>query len=120
MKKSVYFISLDIIVSIFYYIICGFRQYSFLNCSFMIGMVYLLFGSLCYVWEKGFFNIIIYSFNKIGQQLQKSRGILTDENEITIEEFTSRKNSFKFTYNLLSCGLIISITTTVLSFLSIS
>lgn len=119
MKKSVYFISFDIVISIFYYIICGFKPYSFLNCSFMVGMFYFLFGSLCYVWEKGFFNIIIYSFNKIGQQLQKSRGILTDESNITIEEYAHRKNSFKFTYNLLISGSIISLTTTVLSFMAI-
>lgn len=120
MKKSIYFISFDIIVSILYYIICGFKQYSFINCSFMIGMAYLLFGSLCYVWEKGFFNIIIFSFNKIVEQVQKSRGVLTDEENITIEEFAHRKNNFKFTYNLLSCGLIISLTTTILSFLATS
>lgn len=120
MNKTVFFIAIDIIISMFYSIFCGFKQYSFINCSFLLGMLFFLFGILCYVWEKGFFNIIIYSFNKIGQQLHKSQGVLTEESNITIEEFAHRKNSFKYTYNLLGSGFIISLTTTILSFLAVS
>jgi hypothetical protein len=79
-------------------------------------MIYLLFGAICYVWEGGFFNIMSFSFNKIKQQIQKKRGLIDLDDEITLDEYILRDNKFKFTYNLLFSGLFISLSSTIISF----
>ncbi|MEG2788270.1 MAG: DUF3899 domain-containing protein [Romboutsia sp.] len=116
MKYILKLISINAIFSIFYTIYVGFKRFAFLNCSFTIGMLYLLFGILCFIWEKGFFNITLFSFNKIFQQTQKRNCILVEESDLNIEEFIYKKNSFIYTYHLLSSGFVISLITTIISF----
>jgi len=120
MKHFSLLIAFDAIFSLIYYIISGFSQFSFLNCVFIIGMIYFLLGSMCFVWEKGFFNITLFAFNKLGQQLQKKRGVLCNDTDIKIEDYIHRKNSFYLTYNLLLCGLLISVVSISISFIAIS
>ncbi|RDY25459.1 DUF3899 domain-containing protein [Romboutsia weinsteinii] len=116
MKKFSTLVAINLLFSLFFSIFVGFKSFSFINSSFTIGMLYLLCGILCFVWEKGFFNIALFSFNKIAQQLQKRKGVLIDETSITIEDYANRENSFIYTVPLLSSGLIISSLTTLISF----
>ncbi|WP_042275910.1 DUF3899 domain-containing protein [[Clostridium] dakarense] len=120
MKNVLHLLAIDAIVSILYSIINKFSTYSFLNCAFIVGMIYFLFGLLCFVWEKGFFNITLFSFNKISQQFQRRKGILPEDNNITIEDYICRQNSFHLTNSLLISGLLISITSIGISFIVIS
>lgn len=120
MKHFSLLIAFDVIISSIYSIISDFSRFSFLNCSFIIGMIYFLFGAICFVWEKGFFNITLFAFNKLGQQLQKKRGILYNDADITIEDYIHKKNDFYLTYNLLLCGLLISVISISISFIAIS
>lgn len=82
-------------------------------------MTYLMFGGLCFVWEKGFFDITIFSFNKISQQIQKKKGILSNDQDITIDDYISRDNSFKLTNHLLCSGTLVSIFCIIFSFYAI-
>jgi hypothetical protein len=120
MKHFSLLIAFDAIISSIYSIISGFSRFSFLNCAFIIGMVYFLFGAMCFVYEKGFFNITLFAFNKLGQQLQKKRGVLCNDADIKIEDYVHRKNNFYLTYNLLLCGLLISVVSISISFIVIS
>ncbi|MCR8746092.1 DUF3899 domain-containing protein [Romboutsia lituseburensis] len=120
MKHFLTLLAFDGIISTIYAIFSDFSKYSFLNCAFIIGMIYFLFGLMCFVWEKGFFNITIFAFNKLGQQLQKKRGVLCDDADITIDDFINRENNFFLTYNLLFSGLLISAISIGISFISIS
>lgn len=120
MKHFSILLAFNLISSTIYSIFSGFSRFSFINCVFTIGMIYFLFGSMCFIWEKGFFNITIYAFNKLGQQLQRRKGTLCNDNDITIDDYTHRENNFFLTNNLLLCGLIISSVSLVISFISIS
>ena len=66
-------LAIDLLISFFYDIISkNSNNFAFINCAFIIGMFYFLAGSLCYVWEKGFFNITLFSFKKINNEIQKN------------------------------------------------
>lgn len=119
MKYIMRLISFNIIISFLFSTINDFSRFSFLNCSFVVGMIYLLFGGLCFVWEKGFFDITIFSFNKISQQIQKKKGILSNDQDITIDDYISRDNSFRLTNPLLYSGTLASTLCIILSFYAI-
>ena len=119
MKHFFKLLAFNIIISIIYTIVRGFTPFSFINCLFIIGMVYFLFGSLCFVWEKGFFNITTYSFNKINQQIQKKRGVLLNDDDITLDDYMCRSNSFYLTKSLILCGGFISTFSIIVSFMYI-
>lgn len=120
MKYSLSLIAINFFISFFYNIISKTsNSYDFINCSFVIGMFYLLFGLLSYVWEKGFFNITLYSFKKINNQIQKRKGLLTNEYSISLDDYIYKENKFFLTSNLLICGSIISILCIIISFLFI-
>lgn len=110
-------LAFDIIISLFYSIIRHFNSFSFINCFFIIGMAYFLFGSLCFVFEKGFFNITLFSFNKLSHQIQKRMGVLSDETDISLDEYLSRSNHFNFTRSLLVSGGLISLTSILIGFM---
>lgn len=116
MKKFSTLIAINLLFSFFYMIFSGFKSFSFINCAFTIGMFYLLFGVLCFVWEKGFFNIALFSFNKVAQQINKRKGILEDEPNIKLEDYAHKENHFNYTTSLLSSGIFISSLTTIVSF----
>ncbi len=116
MKKFSTLIAIDALFSTFYSLFVDFKNFAFLNCSFTIGMIYLLFGALCFIWEKGFFNITLFSFNKMNQQLQKKRGILLEKTDLTLDDYIYKENSFSYTSSLLYSGFIISMLTTIISF----
>ncbi|MGL6108110.1 DUF3899 domain-containing protein [Romboutsia sp.] len=117
MKHFFTFLAFDFIISLFYTIIRDFSQYSFINSVFFIGMIYLLFGALCFVWERGFFNVTIFSFNKINQQIQKKRGVLTEDTNLTLDDYICRTNHFYLTNSLLCCGAFISFVSIIVSFM---
>lgn len=116
MKKSAILISINLLFSLLYTVLTKFKLVSFINCSFVIGMFYLMFGVLCFVWEKGFFNITLFSFNKISQQIQKRRGVLLDEPDITLDDYIKKQNYFSYTMPFLISGILVSSITTILSF----
>lgn len=120
MKSTFQLLAINAIISLFYAIINKFSPYSFINCAFMVGMVYFLFGLLCFVWEKGFFNITLFSFNKLSNEFQRRKGILPEDSDITIEEYVHRENNFFLTNSLLTSGLLISVITIGISFIYIS
>lgn len=119
LKYIIRLISFNLIISLIFSTINDFSRFSFLNCSFIIGMIYLLFGGLCFVWEKGFFDITIFSFNKISQQIQKKKGVLSNDQDITIDDYISRDNNFKLTKPLLCSGTLFSTLCIILSFYAI-
>ena len=113
-------LAIDLLISFFYDIISkNSNNFAFINCAFIIGMFYFLAGSLCYVWEKGFFNITLFSFNKINKEIQKRRGLLTYDYNVTLDDYVYRKNKFFLTNNLLICGGLISSLCIIISFLYI-
>ncbi len=116
MKKFQKLILVNLILSLIYCMINSFERFSFINASFIVGMIYLALGVFFYVAEQGVFNLTIYAYNKLCNQLQRSRGILSEGN-ITIDDYINKKYEFANTNSLLSSGLIISLSTLFLSFI---
>lgn len=120
MRKLKFFyilLAINLLISSFYDIISkNSSNFAFINCSFIIGMFYFLAGALCYVWEKGFFNITLFSFNKINKEIQKRKGFLIDEYNVTLDDYIYKKNKFFLTNNLLICGGLISSLCIIISF----
>lgn len=120
MKHFSILLAINLLISFFYDIISKTSNtFDFINCAFIIGMAYFLSGSLFYVWERGFFNITLFSFNKISKQIQKRRGLMTDDCNITLDDYIYRKNKFFLTNSLLICGGVVSTLCIILSFLYI-
>lgn len=115
MKKFNMLIILNLVMSFSYCLFNGFERFSFINSSFMIGLFYLTLGIFFYVTEQGFFNLTIYAYNKVCNQIQKSRGLLSEGN-IDIDDYIKRRYHFTNTNSLLSSGLIISLSTLIISF----
>ncbi|WP_278683080.1 DUF3899 domain-containing protein [Paraclostridium bifermentans] len=117
MKKFNMLIILNLVISFSYCLFNGFERFSFINSSFMIGLFYLTLGIFFYVTEQGFFNLTIYAYNKVCNQIQKSRGLLSEGNiDIDIDDYIKRRYHFTNTNSLLSSGLIISLSTLIISF----
>lgn len=120
MKHFSSLFAINMFISSFYSLFNKFSTFSFINCAFIIGMIYFLFGCVCFVWQKGFFNITLFAFNKISNNFQRRRGTISDNCQVTIDDYIYRENNFFLTNSLLYCGLFISISTTVISFVIIS
>ncbi|MEG2245882.1 MAG: DUF3899 domain-containing protein [Peptostreptococcaceae bacterium] len=116
MKRFHKLILVNLVLSFLFCIFKNFERFSFINASFIIGMIFLSLGVFFYVTEQGVFNLTIYAYNKVNNQIQKSRGVLSDAN-ITIDDYINKKYQFANTNSLLSSGLIISISNLFLSFL---
>lgn len=116
MKRFHKLILVNLVLSFLFCTFNNFERFSFINSSFIIGMMYLALGVFFYVTEQGVFNLTIYAYNKVSNQLQKSRGVLSDGN-ISIDDYVNRKYQFANTNSLLSSGLIISASNLFLSFL---
>lgn len=115
MKKFNILVILNLVLSFSYCLFNGFERFSFINSSFMIGLFYLTLGVFFYVAEQGFFNLTIYAYSKVCNQIQKSRGLLSEGN-IHIDDYIKKRYNFSNTNSLLSSGLIISLSTLIISF----
>jgi len=119
LKFSFLLLAINLLISFFYNITFNHNSFAFINCSFTIGMIYFLSGSLFYVWEKGFFNITLFSFKKIHIETQKRRGLALNDYNINLDDYLYRKNKFFLTKHLLLCGGTISCLCIIISFLYI-
>ncbi len=109
-------LAINVVISAFYSLISkNSNNFDFINSMFTVGMLYFLFGLLCFVYEKGFFNITLYSFNKVSDYFQKKRGVPI-EKEASIEDYIGRDNSFFLTDALTWCGALTSIICIIVSF----
>ncbi|MEG9296343.1 DUF3899 domain-containing protein [Mangrovibacillus sp. Mu-81] len=124
MKRSlsIYLIAVAIIiVSLVYSLVQGNPLIiSLLNSLFIAGMIYLVLGAFLYIFQKGFFNGIVYSLKRFrrstvqGKYLSQFDDI--DETKDAHEEFTVIR-SFKITSTLLIIGSSMLIISLVLSYI---
>jgi hypothetical protein len=124
MKRSlsIYLIAVAIMfVSLVYSLVQGNPLIiSLLNSLFIAGMIYLVLGAFLYIFQKGFFNGIVYSLKRFrrstvqGKYLSQFDDI--DETKDAHEEFTVIR-SFKITSTLLIIGSSMLIISLVLSYI---
>ncbi|MBW3111961.1 MULTISPECIES: DUF3899 domain-containing protein [Bacillaceae] len=93
---------------------------SIIDSLFVIGIVYVSLGALLYIFEKGFFNGIVYAFkrfrNSTKQGMYISQFDELDDTKEAHEEFTV-KRSYSITKSLLTLGAFTLVLSVILSYL---
>ncbi len=118
MKYNIYLFLINFIISILLALTSSNFLLTFINSIFTIGMIYLLFGLLSFIWAKGFFDITLFSFKKIASFSSKNK-TYEDENEnfenTTLQEYVNREKNVYGTNYLLINGFLTSIISLVIS-----
>ncbi|MCA1059494.1 DUF3899 domain-containing protein [Rossellomorea aquimaris] len=93
---------------------------SIIDSLFIIGILYVCLGSLLYIFEKGFFNGLVYAIkrfrksSKLGKYASEFDEL--DETKEAHEEF-SVKRSYSITKSLLTLGAVTLVLSIVLTYL---
>jgi Domain of unknown function (DUF3899) len=93
---------------------------SILNSLFITGMIYLIAGSFLYIFQKGFFNGIVYSLKRFRKSSAQGKYISQfDDLDDTKEahEELSVIRSYRVTRSLLIIGVILLFISMALSYL---
>lgn len=89
---------------------------SFINAVFYVAIFTMIFSGFVYVYEKGIFAIVSYSFRKV--TILFSRGKLeaySNSKKATLEDYLKTKK-YPFTKPLLHASIILIVLTFILSF----
>ncbi|WP_226676630.1 DUF3899 domain-containing protein [Rossellomorea aquimaris] len=93
---------------------------SIIDSLFVIGIVYVSLGALLYIFEKGFFNGIVYAFKRFRNSTKQGKYISQfdelDDTKEAHEEFTA-KRSYSITTSLLTFGALTLVLSVVLTYL---
>ncbi|OIU72514.1 hypothetical protein BHE18_07790 [Rossellomorea aquimaris] len=93
---------------------------SILNSLFITGMIYLIFGGFLYIFQKGFFNGIVYSLKRFRRSTAQGKYVSQfDDLDDTKEahEELSVIRSYRVTRSLLVIGGLLLIISLALSYL---
>ncbi|MBH9966384.1 DUF3899 domain-containing protein [[Bacillus] enclensis] len=93
---------------------------SFINSLFIAGIIYFIAGAFLYIFQKGFFNGIIYSLKRFRRSTTQGKYVsqfddLDDTKEAHVELSVIR--SYRVTRSLLGLGGILLIISLALSYL---
>jgi hypothetical protein len=93
---------------------------SLLNGLFVTGMIYLVIGAFMYIFQKGFFNGIVYALKRFRKSTTQGKFLSQfddiDSTEEAHEEFTVIR-SYKITRSLLIIGCVLLVISMALSYL---
>ncbi|MGR3763541.1 DUF3899 domain-containing protein [Rossellomorea sp. NS-SX7] len=93
---------------------------STLNSLFITGMIYLITGAFLYIFQKGFFNGIVYALKRFRRSTTQGKFLSQfddiDSTKEAHEEFTVVR-SYKITRSLLIIGSSLLVLSLALSYL---
>jgi hypothetical protein len=93
---------------------------SLLNGLFVTGMIYLIIGAFMYIFQKGFFNGIVYALERFRKSTTQGKFLSQfddiDSTEEAHEEYTVVR-SYKITRTLLIIGCSLLVISLALSYL---
>ncbi|XXM73887.1 DUF3899 domain-containing protein [Lysinibacillus sphaericus] len=93
---------------------------SLINSMFITGMIHSIFGAFLYIFQKGFFNGIVYSLKRFRRSTAQGKYVSQfDDLDDTREahEELSMIRSYRVTRSLLVIGGILLIVSLALSYL---
>ena len=74
-------------------------------------------GGFLFLFQRGFFNVTIYAFRKLGRSKdKKAEPLMEDEEQEDPKEMLYRTYSFTWTYPIVITGLVLCFFSTVISF----
>ncbi|HEK9103511.1 DUF3899 domain-containing protein [Bacillus pfraonensis] len=90
---------------------------NFVNISFYIALLFIILGGFLFLFQRGFFNITIYAFQKVFGTNKKVESLIEEE-ESTIDkkERIYKTYSFAWTYPICMTGILLGLTSTIISF----
>ncbi|MFD0769558.1 DUF3899 domain-containing protein [Bacillus sp. CGMCC 1.60114] len=89
---------------------------NFVNIMFYIALIFIIIGGFLFLYQRGFFNVTIYAFKKLGRSNKKVESLIEDEEKRDPKEILYRTYSFTWTYPIVITGIILGALSTVISF----
>ncbi|MGF9965172.1 DUF3899 domain-containing protein [Bacillus rhizoplanae] len=83
---------------------------------FYIALIFIIIGGFLFLYQRGFFNVTIYAFRKLGRSNKKVESLIEDEEKRDPKEILYRTYSFTWTYPIVITGIILGALSTVISF----
>lgn len=117
-KQFLVYLLVPVIIGLISSATNDFSLVSFIDTVFLIGIFCVIFSGFVYLYEKGFFAIISYSFRKV--VLAFSRGKYQDydndnDKKSTLEDYLITQK-YPFTKPLLYASILLVVFTFTLSF----
>ncbi|WP_020059824.1 DUF3899 domain-containing protein [Bacillus sp. 123MFChir2] len=89
---------------------------NFVNMMFYIALLFIIIGGFVFLFQRGFFNVTIYAFKKLGRSNKKIESLIEGEEERDPKEILYRTYSFTWTYPVLITGIILAAFSSIMSF----
>ncbi|PEA53156.1 transporter [Bacillus pseudomycoides] len=89
---------------------------NFVNFMFYIALLFIIIGGFVFLFQRGFFNVTIYAFKKLGRSNNKMESLIEGEEEHDPKEILYRTYSFTWTYPILITGIILAALSSIMSF----
>ncbi|WP_438824432.1 DUF3899 domain-containing protein [Bacillus sp. JJ864] len=89
---------------------------NFVNSMFYIALLFIIIGGFVFLFQRGFFNVTIYAFKKLGRSNNKMESLIEGEEESDPKEILYRTYSFTWTYPIVITGIILAALSSIMSF----
>ncbi|MEH7461126.1 DUF3899 domain-containing protein [Bacillus thuringiensis] len=83
---------------------------------FYIALLFIIIGGFVFLFQRGFFNVTIYAFKKLGRSNKKIESLIEGEEERDPKEILYRTYSFTWTYPILMTGIILGTLSTIIGY----
>ncbi|SFC29953.1 protein of unknown function [Bacillus sp. 491mf] len=89
---------------------------NFVNMMFYIALLFIIIGGFVFLFQRGFFNVTIYAFKKLGRSNKKFESLIEEEEKRDPKELLYRTYSFVWTYPIVITGIILGTLSTIISY----
>ncbi|MEI4831448.1 DUF3899 domain-containing protein [Bacillus sp. FJAT-53711] len=83
---------------------------------FYIALLFIIIGGFLFLFQRGFFNVTMYAFKKLGRSNKKIESLVEDEEKRDPKEILYRTYSFAWTYPIVITAIILGALSTILTF----
>lgn len=88
----------------------------FINIMFYIALLFIIIGGFVFLFQRGFFNVTMYAFKKLGRSNKKIESLIEGEEKRDPKEILYRTYSFTWTYPIVITGIILGALSTIIGF----
>ncbi|MGG2066684.1 DUF3899 domain-containing protein [Bacillus sp. S14(2024)] len=89
---------------------------NFVNIMFYIALLFIIIGGFLFLFQRGFFNVTMYAFNKLGRSKEKMQSLIEGDEKYNPKERLYRTYSFAWTYPIVITAIILGALSTILTF----
>jgi hypothetical protein len=88
----------------------------FVDFMFLISLPLIIVGGFLFIIERGALNITRYAFRKVFKSANKKiESLIEEEEKVDDKEILYRTYSFRLTYPVLITGIVLALTSTIIS-----